>query len=101
MYLEQILEEISITNKKLTARVAELEKVMTDRLVTPEKEFMTLKELVESGKWPYTQMATRKMIERGKLQECYHYNKIDGKWIFSWAALKEYLEIKFYSKRCA
>ncbi|MGE4466138.1 hypothetical protein [Sphaerochaeta sp.] len=101
MYLEQILEEISVTNKKLTARMAELEKVMNDKLIAPEKEFVTLKELAESGKWPYTLQATRKMIERGKLEERYHFNKIDGKWIFSWPALREYLENKFYSKRCA
>jgi len=101
MFLEQILEEIAVTNKRLSARVEELEKVMNEKISGPTADFMTIKQMVTTGQWPYSEQATRKMIERGKFEENYHYNKIDSKYICNWKAMQEYLENKFYTRRSA
>lgn len=101
MFLEQILEDLSVTNKKLKEKVERLEKIIEEKVVAPEMEYVGIKQLANSGKWPYSEMATRKMIERGKFIEGIHYKKIDGRVICHWPSMKEYLENRFYQKRGA
>jgi len=99
VYLEQILENLTISINATISEVQELKNLVMTFAEKNPGEFISLKQLADTGKWPYTEMATRKMIERGKLKEGYHYKKIDGRYIFSFSALQKYLENNFYSNK--
>jgi len=98
MYLEQILDDLICKQEKILNEIEELKKTL--KLISEPRysKFVSLKQLIAIGIWPYTEMATRKMIQRKKLKEGYHYQKIDNRYIFSKPALVEYLENQFHKK---
>lgn len=99
MYLEQILEDIFVKQDKILSELESLKEKLNIISKKDFNEFVSLRQLIDSGVWPYTEMATRKMIQRKKLIEGYHYKKIDKRYIFSKKALINYLEQHFYNKK--
>ena len=96
MYLEQILEEIKSSIKVLNLRIENLAASLSSSK-NIQSEYLTIKQLVNSGFWPYSEHATRKMIDRKKLIEGIHYSKINGRIIMYLPALKNFLQENFYS----
>jgi hypothetical protein len=62
---------------------------MEDRITT-SKEYLSLKELC--ARIPYDDQTIRNLMTQGKLLKGIHYFKPNGRLIFKWAAIVEWIE---------
>jgi hypothetical protein len=62
---------------------------MEDR-ITMSKEYLSLKELCE--RIPYDDQTIRNLMTQGKFRKGIHYFKPNGRLIFKWTAIVEWIE---------
>ena len=92
-----IANEIRMVLADLTTAVAKLETILaeTDELrvgpaATPSEGYISLKELL--SRVPYKEQTIRNLLSAGVFREGEHYFKRRGRLMFSWPAMKTWVE---------
>jgi hypothetical protein len=86
------LQRINRAMKELQAALAELQPLLTLRVVPPRaEEYLSIKELI--ARVPYDEQTIRNLICQGELQEGVHYlqRKKHGRIVFVWSRMQEWL----------